>query len=96
MNSQTAQGGLVLSNIYFNYSSTMLRLTNTDVTWGVQTLSFDLVKNSGPNWRLYTEATSNLVISACDTDSGVASGSLCFDKTNPYIGILLVRLRPYT
>ncbi|KAL7687042.1 hypothetical protein Plhal304r1_c024g0082581 [Plasmopara halstedii] len=91
MDSQTAQGGLVLSNNYFNYSSTMLRLTNTDVTWGVQTANFDSVKNSGPYWLLYTGATSNLVISACNTDSGVASGSLCFDKTNPYIGILLVR-----
>ncbi|CEG47746.1 uncharacterized protein PHALS_04889 [Plasmopara halstedii] len=65
----------------------MLRLTNTDVTWGVQSLNFDLVKTGSLNWRIYTATTSNLTISACNTDSGTASGSLYFDKTNPYIGI---------
>ncbi|KAL8023636.1 hypothetical protein Plhal710r2_c006g0029321 [Plasmopara halstedii] len=87
MDSQTAQGGLVLSNNYFNYSSTMLRLTNTDVTWGVQSLNFDLVKTGSLNWRIYTATISNLTISACNTDSGIAFGSLYFDETNPYIGI---------
>jgi len=87
IDSQTAVGGLVLANNYFNYSSTMLKLTNNQAVYGTMDLKFDLVKSANPNWRFFTGASSSLSISACNTDSGTATGSIFLSNSSSFIGI---------
>jgi Chaperone of endosialidase len=85
IDSQTAQGGLVLQNIYFNYSSSMLKLINTDTLWGICTLNFDLVKNSTPGFRIYSPNQS--IVINTNTNSGTATNSLFFSSGGGNVGI---------
>lgn len=84
MDSQTGQGGLVLTNNYFNYESTILKLINTDTLYGVSTLNFDLVKNIGPAFRIYSPNKSIAINT--NANSGTVTNSLYFSDSGGNIG----------
>ena len=81
----TAVGGLVINNSYFNYSSSMLKCIVNSSSYGTFSMNLDMVVNSTPGCRFYSPNQS-LAINT-NSNSGAATNTLFFTASGGAIGI---------